>query len=153
QVPQLSTPLQPSDMVPHVAFTPAHVLAVQGARPHRFGPAPPQVCEPGQVPQFKTPPQPSGSDPQFAEALAHVRAAHGAPSGRIAAPSGKVPAASRNTVPPSTRKTRSEERSVRPHSTTSRPQPTTSQLPRPRQQGTPLDIVTLLKVHLPWTRM
>jgi hypothetical protein len=62
QVPQSSVVPQPSSMVPHVAPSASHVLAVQ---PHRLTlPPPPHVAGVWHVPQWSVPLHPSGASPQ-----------------------------------------------------------------------------------------
>jgi hypothetical protein len=54
QLPQLSMPPQPFEMLPQVAFCAAQVVGVQ---PHTLAvPAPPQVCGALQTPQLSIPP-------------------------------------------------------------------------------------------------
>ena len=63
QVPQLSVPPQPLEMVPQFAPCAAHVVGVQ---PHTFiAPAPPHDSGALHMPQLSIPPQPSGIEPQF----------------------------------------------------------------------------------------
>ena len=65
QDPQLSEPMQPSEMVPQFLLWAAQVVGVHGATPHTLAVVPPQICGAVQVPQLSEPPQPSGMVPQF----------------------------------------------------------------------------------------
>src|SRR5438094_707304 len=65
QLPQLSRPPQPLEMLPQVLLCAVHVVGVQVV-PHTLGvPPPPQVAGETQLPQLSVPPQPSASEPQF----------------------------------------------------------------------------------------
>lgn len=57
QVPQLSVPEQPSEIVPQFFDCSAHVVGMHVPMPHTFEvPPPPQVSRPVQPPQLNMPP-------------------------------------------------------------------------------------------------
>jgi hypothetical protein len=67
-VPQLSVPLQPSEMLPQFAPFAAHVVGVHAG----VQTLPVHVCPPEHVPQLSVAPQPSEMLPQFAFSAAQV---------------------------------------------------------------------------------
>jgi hypothetical protein len=65
QVPQLSEPSQPFEIVPQFLPCAAHVVGVHGVMPQTFGVVPPQTSGCVQAPQFRDPPQLFEMTPQF----------------------------------------------------------------------------------------